>query len=142
MKDVEDIFFNEEWKKVLEVLIENKTLISKIAPFDSAWKRFQYQLAENGKEELIPPFESFSDLMKIIDSCKTEGLLGLTIPQATALQQLDQIKQLIDDGHKVDEQDFGERTGLLIAGSLNDFNLVKFFIDQGAFVSFYGQDNL
>lgn len=92
MKYVEDIFFNEEWKKVLEVLIKDKTLISKIAPFDLVWKRFQYQLAEIGKEELIPPFESFSDLLKIIDSCKTEGLLGLTIPQATALQQLDQIK--------------------------------------------------
>ena len=142
MIDIEDIFFNEEWEKVLEELTKDSTLISKITPSDLAWKRFQYQLAENGKEELIPPFGSFSDLLKIIDLCKTEGLLGLTIPQATALQQPDQIKQLINDGHKIDEQDFGERTGLLVAAALNDFSLVKFFIDQGAFVSFYDQDNL
>ena len=142
MKDIENIFFNEEWDNVLEELNKDKSLISTIDPADLAWKRFQYQLAENGVEELVPPFGKLSDLLKVINLCKKEGLLGSTIPQATALQQLERIKNLISQGHKLDEQDFGERTGLLVASALNDLELVKFFIGQGAFVSFFDQDNL
>ena len=65
----------------------------------------------------------------------------MTIPQATAFQEIDQIKKLLDQGHSIDEQDFGKRTGLLVAATLNDFDLVEFFISNGAFVSFYDQDN-
>jgi hypothetical protein len=142
MKDIENIFFNEEWDKVLQELNKDKSLISNIDPANLAWKRFQYQLAENGVEELVPPFGKLSDLLKVINLCKKEGLLGSTIPQATALQQPERIKYLISQGQKLDEQDFGERTGLLVASALNDLKLVKFFIDQDAFVSFFDQENL
>lgn len=98
-------------------------------------------MADNEKEELIFPFGDFKDLLKIIDKCKEDGILGLTIPQATAFQQIDQIKNLIKQGHNVDEQDFGERTGLLVAATLNDRQIVQFFIDNGAFVSFCDQDS-
>ena len=107
MKDIENIIFNEEWDKVLEELNKDKSLISTIDPADLAWKRFQYQLAENGVEELVPPFGKFSDLLKVIDICKKEGLLGSTIPQATAFQQPERIKILISQGNELDEQDFG-----------------------------------
>ncbi len=142
MKDIEDIIFNEQWDRVLDEISKDKNLIGQIEPYDLAWKRFQYQLAENGIEKLVPPFGNFTDLLKLIEICKKEGLIGLNIPQATAFQQLDQIKKLLGQGHKIDEQDFGERTGLLIASALNDLELVQFFINQGAFVSFYDQDNL
>jgi len=141
MKDIDDIFFNEQWDKVLDEVTNNKNLISAIDPSELAWKRFQYQLAQNGKEELVFPFGNISDLLKLTEFCKNHGLLGLTIPQATAFQQTDQIKKLLDAGHNIDEEDFGERTGLLVASALNDFELVKFFITNGAFVSFYDQDN-
>lgn len=142
MKDIEDIIFNEQWGRVLDEISKDKNLIGQIEPYDLAWKRFQYQLAENGIEKLVPPFGNFTDLLKLIEICKKEGLIGLNIPQATAFQQLDQIKKLLSQGHKIDEQDFGERTGLLIASALNDLELVQFFINEGAFVSFYDQDNL
>ena len=141
MKDIEDILFNEQWDKVIEEIIRDKELITTIDPADLAWKRFQYQLSENGKEKLVPPYGDYSDLLTLIDLCKAGGLLGLTIPQATAFRQLGQIKMLLDNGHSIDEQDFGERTGLLVAAVLNDLGLVKFMIDNGAFVSFYDQDN-
>lgn len=141
MKDIDDIVFNEQWDRVLEEISKDKNLIEQIEPYDLAWKRFQYQLAENGKEKLIKPFGKFIDLLELIEKCKNEGLVGLTIPQATAFQQTDQIKTLLNQGHSIDEQDFGERTGLLVAATLNDLELVQFFIDNGAFVSFYDQDN-
>lgn len=141
MTDIDDLVFNEQWSIVLEEISKDKNLIGKIEPYDLAWKRFQYQLADNKKEELIAPFGDLKDLLKIIDKCKEEGMVGLTIPQATAFQQLDQIKKLIKQGHNIDEQDFGERTGLLVAATLNDVQLVQFFLDNGAFVSFFDQDN-
>lgn len=141
MNDIDDIVSNEQWDKVLEEVSKDKNLIGRLDPYDLAWKRFQYQLAHNGKEELLNPFGDFQDLLKIIDKCKEEGIVGLTIPQATAFQQIDQIKKLIAQGHNIDEQDLGERTGLLVASTLNDKQLVQFFIDNGAFVSFYDQDN-
>lgn len=141
MKNIEDIFFNEDWNGFLEAVTEDKDIISTIDPTDLAWKRFQYQLAENGKINLIPPFGNFTELIKVIKYCKKNGLVGVTIPQATAFQQIEQIKSLLSKGHNIDEQEFGETTGLLVAAALNDYDLVKFFIDNGAFVSFYDQDN-
>ena len=141
MNDIDDIVFNEQWDRVLEEISKDKNLIGRLEPYDLAWKRFQYQLADNGKEELIAPLGDFKDLLKIIDKCKNEGIVGQTIPQATAFQQLDQIKKLLKQGHNIDEQDFGERTGLLVAATLNDEQLVQFFIDNRAFVSFFDQDN-
>lgn len=141
MKNIEDIFFNEEWNSFLEAVTENKDFISTIDPAYLAWKRFQYQLSENGKIDLVPPFGNFTELLKVIEYCKSNGLLGLTIPQATAFQQVGQIKNLLSQGHNIDEQEFGETTGLLIASALNNYNLVKFFIDNGAFVSFFDQEN-
>jgi len=141
MTDIDDIFFNEQWDKVLEAISKDKVLVKQIDSYDLALKRFQYQLAENGIEELVSPFGKFTDLIKLIDIWKNQGLTGMTIPQATAFQQIDQIKKLLDQGHSIDEQDFGERTGLLVAATLNDFDLVEFFISSGAFVSFYDQDN-
>lgn len=142
MNDFDDIIFNEQWDRVLEEISKDKSLIGQIEPYDLAWKRFQYQLAENGIEELVLPYGNFTDLLKLIEIFKNQGLTGLNIPQATAFQQLDQIKILLNQGHEIDEQDFGERTGLLVAAALNDVQLVNFFIDNGAFVSFYDQDNL
>ncbi|APZ47691.1 hypothetical protein BW723_15940 [Polaribacter reichenbachii] len=142
MNDFDDIIFNEQWDRVLEEISKDKSLIGQIEPYDLAWKRFQYQIAENGIEELVLPYGNFTDLLKLIEICKNQGLTGLNIPQATAFQQLDQIKILLNQGHEIDEQDFGERTGLLVAAALNDVQLVNFFIDNGAFVSFYDQDNL
>ena len=141
MANIDDIIFNEQWSRVLEEISKNKNLIGRFEPYDLAWKRFQYQLADNGKEELTAPFGDLKDLLKIIALFTEEGMVGLTIPQAAALQQLDQIKKLIGQGHNIDEQDFGERTGLLVAATLNDKELVRFFIDNGASVSFYDQDN-
>jgi ankyrin repeat protein len=141
MKNIENIFLNEDWNGFLETITENKDIISTIDPADLAWKRFQYQLSENGKIDLLPPFGNFTELLKVIEYCKSNGLLGLTIPQATAFQQFEQIKYLLSQGHNIDEQEFGETTGLLIASALNDYNLVKFFIDNGAFVSFFDQEN-
>ncbi len=141
MNEIGDIIFNEQWDRVLEEISKDKNLIGHIEPYDLAWKRFQYQLAENGIEELVPPYGKFKDLLKLIEICKNQGLTGLNIPQATAFQQLDQIKVLLNQGHEIDEQDFGERTGLFVAAALNDIHLVNFFIDNGAFVSFYDQDN-
>lgn len=141
MNYIDDIVFNEQWNRVLEEISKDKNLIGRLEPYDLSWKRFQYQLADNGKEELIAPFGDFKDLLKIIDKCIDEGIVGLTIPQATAFQQLNQIKKLLKQGHNIDEQDFGERTGLLVAATLNDEQLVQFFIDNGAFVSFFDQDN-
>lgn len=141
MNDIDDILFNEQWDRVLEEISKDKNLIGQIEPYDLAWKRFQYQLAENGIEELVPLYGNFTELLKLIEICKNQGLTGLNIPQATAFLQLDQIKFLLNQGHEIDEQDFGERTGLLVAAALNDIKLVNFFIDNGAFVSFYDQDN-
>ena len=140
MKNIEEYFFNEDWNGLLKAVTEDNNILS-IDSADLAWKRFQYQLAENGKIDLIPPFGNFTELLKVINYCKKNGLVGVTIPKAAALQQIEQIKSLLSQGHNIDEQEYGETTGLLVAATLNDYDLVKYFIDNGAFVSFYNQDN-
>jgi len=50
MKNIEDIFFNEDWNSFLKAVTENKDIISTIDPADLAWKRFQYQLSEMEKQ--------------------------------------------------------------------------------------------
>lgn len=141
MNDIGEMMINEQWNMVLEEISKNKNLIGQIEPYDLALKRFYYQLAENGKEEHLAHFGDFKVLLKIIDMCKNAGMVGLTIPQATAFQQIEQIKNLLFKERNIDEQDFGEITGLIVAATLNDLDLVQFFIDNGAFVSFYDQDN-
>ena len=71
MTDIDDLVFNEQWSIVLEEISKDKNLIGKIEPYDLAWKRFQYQLADNKKEELIAPFGDLKDLLKIIFVGKT-----------------------------------------------------------------------
>jgi len=134
MKDFEDLFWDEQWDKILEEIAKDKSLIRTINLDRLAGKRLEYQLVENGKEDaLVYPYGEFSDLIKLIEYCKKEGMLGVTIPQATAFQQLEQIEALLKERHHIDEEAPGERSGLLIAAALNDFELVKFFIENGAF---------
>lgn len=141
MTDINDILFNEQWDKVLDLISKDKFLISEIDSYDIAWKRFYYGLVENGKEVHIEPFGQFSDLLKVVDICIMNGLKGKTIPQATAFQDKMTIDKLISEGHRIDEEDFGERTALMVAATLNNIDLVRFIIDKDANISHYDQDN-
>jgi len=142
MEEFEDIIFNEQWDKALELISENKELISELNPYDISWKIFYYQLVENGKEKHIPPFGKKSDLMKIVDLCLNNGIKGRNLPQATAFKDKNQINHLLSNGHKINEEEFGERTALMVASALNDMELVDFLIKKNANVSHFDQDNL
>ena len=141
MKDINDILYSEKWELVLAEIKNNRNLIHKLDKVDLATNRYYYQLNENQKGEYGKRLGKLPDLIKLIDYCKANGMVGETIPQATAFQQFDQIKHLLLNGHNIDEEDFGETTGLLIAAALNDINLVQFFLNNGAFVSYFNQDN-
>ncbi len=142
MNDIDDIIINEQWDRVLEEISKDKNLIGRLEPYDLAWKRFQYQLADNGKEELIAPFGDFKDLLKIIDKCKEEGIVGLTIPQATAFQQIDQIKKLITQGHNIDPQVinflFSYQKGWLIYTPIMLFSLIGILLARKRLNDFFG----
>jgi hypothetical protein len=141
MTDFSDIIFNEQWDKVFKLISNDKTLISEIDSYDIAWKRFYYGLVENGKEEHIPPYGQFSDLLKVVDICISNGMKGKSIPQATAFEDKNTIDKLISEGHRIDEEDFGERTALMVAATLNNIDLVRYIIDRNASISHYDQDN-
>lgn len=141
MTDINDILFIEKWDLALMEIKADKDLIKQVDPAELASNRYYYQLYQNQKGEYGKPNGNYMDLINLIEFCKENGLQGLTIPQAAAFGQVDQIERLLTQGNNIDEQDFGETTGLLVASALNDLNLVKYFIDKGAFVSFYNQDN-
>jgi ankyrin repeat protein len=141
LEEVNDAIELEQWDKVLEIIVRNRKLISTIDISQLAQYRFHYQLSRNENYVYGPNLGSFSDLLNVIEICKIEGVLAATIPQATVFQQMGQIKNLLEQGHNIDEEDFGDRTSLLVAATLNDFELVKFFIDTGANVSHYDYEN-
>ena len=139
---LQEHFYFERWDKVHEMLSREKELIIQINAQDLAWKIFQYALAANGKDRLVPPFGEYVDLKKVISLCKKNGMTADSIPEAALLQDLSRIKQLLASGHKIDEHTLGERTGLLVSAAIDDLQLVEFFLDNNALVSFDDIENL
>lgn len=45
-------------------------------------------------------------------------------------------------GHSIDEEDFGERTGLMVAAAFNNYELTSLLLGKGASISHYDQDNM
>ena len=84
---------------------------------------------------------NFMALLYLVEECKKNGMVGITLPQATVFKQIDQINKLLNEGHDVNEFDFGQRTGLMVAAVMNDFEMVKFLVEKGANNSFSDQDN-
>jgi hypothetical protein len=142
MTTLQDHIDIEKWDIVYELVTKDNSLIKDIDPYDLAWKVVQYALVEKGEEKYFYDYCSFDDLKKTIKKCKELGLVARTIPQAVAFQDIDTIKFLLEDGHNVDEQDFGERTGLIVGSLLNDLTLTQFLIDNNAWVNFFDQDSL
>jgi len=142
MERFENSIFNEQWDQALEFISKDENLIFELNPYDISWKIFYYSLVENGKEKHIPPFGKKSDLNKLVELCKINGIKGENLPQATAFKDKNQINFLLSNGHKIDEEDFGERTALMVASALNDKELVSFLIEKKANVSHFDQDNL
>jgi hypothetical protein len=142
MTTLQDHIDLEKWDIVYELVTKDNSLIKNIDPYDLAWKVVLYALVEKGEENYYCDYCSFDDLKKTIKKCKELGLVARTIPQAVAFQDIDTIKFLLEDGHNVDEQDFGERTGLIVSSLLNDLTLTQFLIDKNAWVNFFDQDSL
>lgn len=142
MEKFENSIFNEQWDKALEFISKDENLIFELNPYDISWKIFYYSLVENGKEKHIPPFGKKTDLNKLVEICKVNGITGKNLPQATAFKDKNQINFLLENGHKINEEDFGERTALIVASALNDKELVSFLIKKNANVSHFDQDNL
>jgi len=142
MTTLQDYIDIEKWDKVYELVSMDNSLIKDIDSYDLAWKVVQYALVEKGDENYYYDYCSLDDLNKLVKKCKELGIAARTIPQAAAFQDLDTIKLLLEKGHNVDEQDFGERTGLIVSSLLNDITLCQFLIDNEAWVNFYDQDSL
>lgn len=142
MTTLQDHIDIEHWDKVLELISKDNSLVKDIDPYDLAWKVVQYALVEKGEEKYHYDYCSYDYLKKTVQKCKQLGLIAKTIPQATAFQCIETIKLLLDEGHNIDEQDFGERTGLIVCSLLNDLVLTNFFIDNKAWINFFDQDNL
>jgi hypothetical protein len=132
----------EKWDIVYELVSKDNSLIKDIDPYDLAWKVVQYALVEKGEEKYYYDYCSYDELKKTIKKCKELGLTAITIPQAAAFQDLDTIKLFLEQGHNVDEQDFGERTGLIVSSLLNDLNITQFLIDNNAWINYFDQDSL
>ena len=142
MTSLQDHIDIEKWGIVYELVSKDNALIKDIDPYDLALKVVHYALVEKGEEKFYYDYCSFDDLKKTIKKCKELGLVARTIPQAVAFQDLDSINLLLENGHNIDEQDFGERTGLIVSSLLNDLNLTQFLIDKNAWVNFFDQDSL
>lgn len=141
MTTLQDHIDIEQWDKVYELVSKDNSLIKDIDPYDLAWKVFQYALVEKGVEEYYYDYCSYDDLKKTVQKCKELGLTTKSIPQAVTFQDIGTIKLLLDEGHNIDEQDFGERTGLIVSSLLNDLTLTQFFIDNNASINFFDQDS-
>lgn len=142
MKTIQDYIDIEKWDKVFELLFNDNSLIQEIVPYDLAWKVIHYTLVEKGDEEYYYDYCSYGDLKRTIKKCIELGLAPKTIPQAAAFQDIDKIKLLLAEGHNIDEEDFGERTGLIVSSLLNDLTITQFLLDNNAWVNHYDQDGL
>lgn len=141
MTKLQDHIDDEQWNKVFGLISNDNSLYKHIEPYDVAWKLFYYSLVANKKEEQISPFVDFEILKQVATLCKKNGIQGQTIPQATAFQDKERIISLLQSGHKIDEEDFGDRTAIVVAATLNDYDLTSFLIEQNCNVSHSGQDN-
>ncbi len=142
MTTLQDHIDIEKWDIVYELVSKDNSLIKDIDPYDLSWKVVQYAIIEKGEEKYYYDYCSFDYLKKTINKCRELGLVARTIPQAVAFQDIDTIKLLLEKGHNIDEQDFGEKTGLIVSSLLNNLTLTQFLIDNNAWVNFFDQDSL
>lgn len=142
MKTIQDYIEIEKWDQVFDLVLNDNSLIQEIDPYDLSWKVFHYTLVEKGDEEYYYDYCSYEDLKRTIKKCIELGLAPKTIPQAAAFQDIDKIRLLIAEGHNIDEEDFGERTGLIVSSLLNDLTITQFLLDNNAWVNHYDQDSL
>ena len=119
-----------------------ETEFEDFTPSTLALKLFEISLSKNLNHDNYKLKNEISTIKKIIDNRINKGMVGSTIPEAALFQQIDQINKLLDNGHNVDEIDFGQRTGLMVASLMNNFELVKFFIDKGSSLMLQDQNNL
>jgi hypothetical protein len=141
VKNITDLKFNDQWDVILEVINKDKNIINQLTPYELSWQLIKNQLKKNRMKEHNPLLNKLEIIKEIIDVCINNGMIGNTIPQATAFKQLDQVTKLLSEGHEINELDFGQRTGLMVAALMNDIELVKFHVDKGAFTSFSDQDD-
>jgi hypothetical protein len=141
MTTQQDHVDNDKWDIVYERVSKDNSLIKDIDPHEFAWNFFQYALVEKGEEKYYYDYCSYDGLKKTKKKCKELGLVALTIPQVAAFQDIYAIKLLLEQGHNLDEQDFGEITGLIVSSPLNNLNLTQCLIENKALVNFFDQDS-
>jgi len=142
MEDFNDFFYKGQWDKALKLILNNIHLVPEIDSYDITWSLFYYALIKNGTEEEFPHFGKYSDLLKIQELCQSNGMKVETIPQAVAFRDKELIDDLLSKGHNIDEEDFGERSALIVASVFNDIDLVNFLIKRNANISHYDQEHL
>lgn len=138
---LQDHIENERWDKVLELISMDNSLCEQIDPRDISYKIFYYSLQKNLKEDQNSSNFDLDIFEQVVYICIQNGLLGNTLPQATAFQNKERIISLLQDGHDINQEDFGERTAIMVAATLNDYALSKFLIEQSCNVSHYDQDS-
>lgn len=142
MTDINEIFWDDKYQVVYELLVKDISLLSQLDIHDIAWRNIYFNLVISGKENPNYSLGNYSDFQKVLAIFKKYGEMPKSIPQAASFQDKERIKELLSQGIRIDEEDFGEKSGLMIAAILNDYTLTKFFIDNGAFVNNFDQENL
>ncbi len=115
----------EKWKEYLDLIKQDKSLIDKVDFSYLLHLRLNYELHDKSK---------IDEILVVIEYCKNIGLKPENIPQATILNDKDEIKNLLLKGNGIDEIDYWGRTALVIATILNNTELVKFILDNNASV--------
>jgi ankyrin repeat protein len=129
METLETLIDNENWHDAIKFL-KNQNSLDDIDFWYVFTLRTKY-LTENEHEklELVNNF---------IDTCRQIGYRPYNIPQAVSLGDFELVKAFITDGHDVDETEFRDVTGLIIAVLQQDLKMVEYLLSNGA--SNYSED--
>ncbi|MDD2412715.1 MAG: ankyrin repeat domain-containing protein [Bacteroidales bacterium] len=115
---------SQQWDKIVNMLEDNPDNLKEL---DFGWV-FSCWADKLVRKE----FNQISIEEKLITTCIKFGYKLKNIPQAAAFADISQIKRLLKEGHEIDETDARQLTALMIAVLKDDFQLVKFLIDNGA----------
>lgn len=127
---------NEHWEAALSMLQSDASLLHDIDLEDLLWNKVSYHINEIHHYTPGSNLHKLSALEKMIDHCVANGLKPQTIYAAAVLGDLTAIEKLLQEGHFIDENSFGERTGLIIAALFNNYLLCKFLVEHKAHTMF------
>jgi ankyrin repeat protein len=127
---------NEHWEDALSMVQSDDSLLHTIDLEDLLWSKVSYHTNEFHKYSVENNLDKLQALENLIETCVGKGLKPKTVYSAAVLGDISLIEKMLQDGHFIDENGFGERTGLIIAALFDNYELCKYLVAHNAHAMF------